>query len=162
MNRPLLLVEDDPTDQKLTLHALLKSGVADDVVVVRDGAEALDYMFATGMYDGRDPSILPAMILLDLKLPRIDGLDVLRKIRAEERMKRVPIVILTASKEHDDITRGYALGANAYVCKPVSFLEFVEAAKMLGHFWLLLNEPPPPERADYIERAASAFGRFSN
>jgi two-component system response regulator len=143
MNKILLLVEDNPTDEKLTIRAFTKSGVANDIVVVRDGAEALDYLFATGQYEGRDTTVLPAVVLLDLKLPRIDGLEVLKRIRANDRTKRLPVVILTASKEHEDVVRGYSLGANAYVRKPVDFVEFVAAAKTLGLFWLLLNEPPP-------------------
>ena len=143
MNKVLLLVEDNPTDEKLTVRAFKKSGVSNEVIVVRDGAEALDYLFATGKYEARDPSVLPAVVLLDLKLPRIDGLEVLRRLRANEQTKCVPVVILTASKEHEDIARGYSLGANAYVRKPVDFAEFAEAAKTLGLFWLLLNEPPP-------------------
>jgi CheY-like chemotaxis protein len=143
MNKVLLLVEDNPTDEKLTVRAFKKSGFNNDIVIVRDGAEALDLLFATGTYEGRDTTVLPAVVLLDLKLPRLDGLEVLRRIRANERTKRLSIVILTASKEHEDIVRGYSLGANAYVRKPVDFVEFVEAAKTLGLFWLLLNEPPP-------------------
>jgi two-component system response regulator len=143
MNKVLLLVEDNPTDEKLTIRAFKKSGVINDIEVVRDGAEALDFLFATGKYEGREATALPALILLDLKLPRIDGLEVLRRIRADDRTKRLPVVILTASKEHQDILRGYSLGANAYVRKPVDFGEFAEAAKTLGLFWLLLNEPPP-------------------
>jgi two-component system response regulator len=143
MNKLVLLVEDNPTDEKLTLRAFKKSGVANEIFVVRDGAEALDYLFAKEKYAGRDPNILPALVMLDLNLPRIDGLEVLQRIRADERTKRVPVVILTASKEHEDIARGYAFGANAYVRKPVDFAEFAEAAKTLGLFWLLLNEPPP-------------------
>jgi two-component system, response regulator len=146
MNKALLLVEDNPTDEKLTLRAFKKSGVTNEVVVVRDGAEALDYLFATGKHAARDPRVLPAVVLLDLKLPRIDGLEVLRRIRADERTKCLPVVILTASKEHEDIAHGYSLGANAYVRKPVDFGEFAEAAKTLGLFWLLLNEPPPARR----------------
>ena len=110
---------------------------------MRDGAEALDYLFGTGKFAARDSADLPAVMLLDLKLPRIDGLEVLRRVRADERTKCLPIVILTASKEHEDIARGYSLGANAYVRKPVDFSEFAEAAKTVGLFWLLLNEPPP-------------------
>jgi two-component system response regulator len=143
MNKVLLLVEDNPSDEKLTLRAFKKSGVSNDIVVVRDGAEALDYLFGTGKFDGRDTTALPAVVLLDLKLPRIDGLEVLRRVRADERTKCLPVVILTASKEHEDIARGYSLGANAYVRKPVDFAEFAEAAKTVGLFWLLLNEPPP-------------------
>jgi two-component system response regulator len=143
VNRILLLVEDNPTDEKLTLRAFKKSGVTNEMVVVHDGAEALDYLFATGKYQGRDTTLLPAVVLLDLKLPRIDGHEVLKRIRADDRTKCLPVVILTASKEHEDIFRGYSLGANAYVRKPVDFVEFAEAAKTLGLFWLLLNEPPP-------------------
>jgi two-component system, response regulator len=143
MNKLVLLVEDNPTDEKLTLRAFKKSGVANEIIVVRDGAEALDFLFAREKYATRDPSVLPAIVMLDLKLPRIDGLEVLRRIRADERTKCVPVVILTASKEHEDVVRGYAFGANAYVRKPVDFAEFAEAAKTLGLFWLLLNEPSP-------------------
>lgn len=143
MNKVLLLVEDNPTDEKLTLRAFKKSGLTNEIVVVRDGAEALDYLFATRPHSGRDPSILPAVILLDLKLPKIDGLEVLRRIRANDRTKCIPVVILTASKEDEDVARGYALGANAYVRKPVDFAEFAASAKTLGLFWLLMNERPP-------------------
>jgi two-component system response regulator len=143
MNKVMLLVEDNPSDEKLTIRAFKKSGVSNEIFVVRDGAEALDYLFGTGKFDGRDTAALPAVMLLDLKLPRIDGLEVLRRVRADERTKCLPIVILTASKEHEDIARGYSLGANAYVRKPVDFAEFAEAAKTVGLFWLLLNEPPP-------------------
>jgi two-component system response regulator len=143
MSRVLLLVEDNPTDEKLTIRAFKRSGIANEVVVVRDGTEALDYLFGTGTYQGRDTSVLPTVVLLDLKLPRIDGLEVLRRIRADDRTRCLPVVILTASKEHEDIVRSYALGANAYVRKPVDFGEFAEAAKTLGLFWLLLNEPLP-------------------
>jgi two-component system response regulator len=143
MTKVLLLVEDNPTDEKLTIRAFKKSGVANEIVVVRDGAEALDYLFATGKYEGRDTTVLPAVVMLDLKLPRIDGLEVLRRIRANENTKCLPVVILTASKENEDVARGYSLGANAYVRKPVDFGEFAETAKTLGLFWLLMNEPPP-------------------
>jgi two-component system response regulator len=143
MNKSLLLVEDNPTDEKLTVRAFKKSGLAIDIVVVRDGAEALDYLFATGKYGDRDPSALPAVVMLDLKLPRIDGLEVLRRIRVNDVTKTLPVVILTASKENEDVARGYALGANAYVRKPVDFVEFAETARTLGLFWLLVNEPPP-------------------
>jgi two-component system response regulator len=143
MNRSLLLIEDNPTDEKLTIRAFKKSGVAIDIVVARDGAEALDYLFASGKYGDRDPRALPAVVMLDLKLPRIDGLEVLRLIRANDVTRMLPVVILTASKENEDVARGYALGANAYVRKPVDFVEFAEAARTLGLFWLLMNEPPP-------------------
>jgi two-component system response regulator len=143
MNRVLLLVEDNPTDEKLTIRAFKNSGITIEIVVVRDGAEALDYLFATGKYGERNASILPAVVMLDLKLPRIDGLEVLRRIRANDATTTLPVVILTASKESEDVARGYALGANAYVRKPVNYGEFAETAKTLGLFWLLLNEPPP-------------------
>jgi two-component system, response regulator len=143
MTKIILLVEDNPSDEKLTVRAFKKSGIANEIFVVRDGAEALDYVFGTGPYAGRDTTQLPSIILLDLKLPRIEGLEVLRRIRADERTSVIPVVILTSSKEEEDIARSYSLGANAYVRKPVEFAEFVEAAKTLGLFWLLLNEPPP-------------------
>lgn len=146
MIKNVLLIEDNPSDEKLTLRAFKKANVANDVQVVRDGAEALDYLFATGAYAGRDPSMLPTVTLLDLNLPRISGLEVLRRIRADERTKHLPVVILTSSKEEEDIARGYELGANAYVRKPVDFAEFVQAAQTLGLFWLLLNEPAPARR----------------
>jgi len=143
MNKVILLVEDNASDEKLTLLAFRRCGVANEVVVQRDGAAALHYMFGTGEHAGRDARVLPALVLLDLKLPRVDGLEVLRRIRADAATKLVPIVILTASKEEEDIVRGYSLGANAYVRKPVDFAEFVIAARTLGLFWLLLNESPP-------------------
>jgi two-component system response regulator len=146
MNKKILLVEDNPTDEKLTVRAFQNCGIANDVVVVRDGAEALDYLFSSGQYKERAVGELPALTLLDLKLPRIDGLEVLRRIRADQRTRTLPVVILTASKEDDDIARGYDLGANAYVRKPVQFTAFAEAAKTLGLFWLLLNEPMPLRR----------------
>lgn len=142
MSKVILLVEDNASDEKLTLLAFKKCGVSNEIVVVRDGAEALDYLFGIGKYQGRDTSILPTLVLLDLGLPRIDGHEVLRRIRADERTKLLPVVILTSSSEDEDVTRGYALGANAYVRKPVDFVEFAQAAKTLGLFWLLLNEPP--------------------
>jgi two-component system, response regulator len=142
MSRVILLVEDNPSDEKLTLLAFKKSGVINDVVVARDGVEALDYLFCTGKYAERDVRELPAIVLLDIKLPRIDGLEVLRRTRADARTKLVPVVILTSSKEDEDVMRGYELGANGYVRKPVDFAEFAEAAKTLGLFWLLLNETP--------------------
>lgn len=143
MSDVILLIEDNPTDEKLTLRAFKKCNFLNTIVVVRDGAEALEYLFATGKHVDRDPRALPAVILLDLKLPRVDGLEVLRRIRAGEYTSLLRVVILTASKEEEDVVRSYALGANAYVRKPVDFIEFSEAAKTLGLFWLLLNEQPP-------------------
>jgi len=146
MKKVILLVEDNASDEKLTLLAFKQCGVSNDIIVERDGAAALDYFFATGKHVGRDTTVLPAVVLLDLKLPKIDGLEVLRRLRADKRTKLVPVVILTASKEEEDVARGFALGANAFVRKPVAFAEFAEAAKTLGLFWLLLNESPPAPR----------------
>jgi two-component system response regulator len=143
MTKVILLVEDNRSDEKLTLFALQECGVANEVVVQRDGAAALDYLFGTGKHAGRDLASQPSVVLLDLKLPRVDGLEVLRRIRADERTRLLPVVILTASREDEDIVRSYSLGANAYVRKPVDFAEFALAAKTLGLFWLLLNERPP-------------------
>jgi two-component system response regulator len=143
MSKIILLVEDNASDEKLTLIAFKRSGVANEVVVTRDGAEALDWLFAAGAWAGRDLSQRPAVVLLDLKLPKVDGLEVLRRIRADERTRLLPVVVLTASREEEDVVRSYALGANAYVRKPVDFAEFAAAAKTLGLFWLLLNEPAP-------------------
>jgi len=142
MNKVILLVEDNSSDEKLTLLAFKKCGVSNEVVVARDGEEALDYLFGTGSHAGRDTRVVPTVVLLDLGLPRIDGHEVLRRIRADARTKLLPVVILTSSKEDEDVARGYALGANAYVRKPVDFVEFSQAARTLGLFWLLLNEPP--------------------
>jgi len=139
----ILLVEDNASDEKLTLLAFKKCGVANDIVVARDGAEALDYLFGTGKYEGRDTNVHPAIVLLDLKLPKIDGLEVLRRIRADVRTKLLPVVVLTASREDEDVLRSYSLGANAYVRKPVAFAEFAEAARTVSLFWLLLSEPAP-------------------
>jgi two-component system response regulator len=147
MSKVILLVEDNASDEKLTLLAFKNCGVSNEVVVARDGAAALDYLFATGSHAVRNASVLPAIVLLDLKLPKIDGLEVLRRIRADERTKFQPVVILTASKEEEDVSRGYSLGANAYMRKPVEFAAFAEAAKTLGLFWLLLNESPPAPEA---------------
>ncbi len=143
MSKVLLLVEDNPTDEKLTIRAFKKSGVENEIVVARDGVEALDYLFGTGAYLGRDVASVPGVVLLDLNLPRIDGLEVLRRIRADPRTKLVPVVILTASREDEDVARGYALGVNAYVRKPVDFGEFADAAQTLGLFWLLMNHTAP-------------------
>jgi len=138
----ILLVEDNPDDEALTLRALNKNKLANGVVVARDGAEAVDFLFGTGAHAGRDVNDLPQIVLLDLKLPKLDGFEVLRRIRADERTKVLPVVILTSSKEERDVAQGYRDGCNSYVRKPVNFDEFVEAARQLGLYWLLLNEGP--------------------
>ena len=140
--KSILLVEDNPDDEALTLRALKSSNLANKVVVVRDGVEALDYLFATGTYVGRDTRDMPEVTLLDLKLPKVDGLEVLKRIRADDRTRLLPVVILTSSTEEQDLIRSYSLGANSYIAKPVDFLQFTEAVKQLGLYWLLLNEPP--------------------
>ena len=139
----ILLVEDNPDDVVLTLRALKKNNILNEVVVARDGVEALDYLFSTGIYAGRDTDILPIVVLLDLKLPKVDGLEVLQRLRGNERTMLIPIVILTSSKEERDLIRSYRLGANSYVVKPVDFNQFSEAVRQLGLYWLLWNEPPP-------------------
>ena len=143
MTHTILLVEDNESDELLTVRAFKNSGIANELDVVRDGAEALDYLMGTGSHEGRDVSKMPTVILLDLNLPKISGLEVLRRIRAEERTKMLPVVVLTSSKQDEDVIRSYSLGANAYVRKPVDFAEFATAAKTLGLFWLLLNEQMP-------------------
>ena len=140
----ILLVEDNPRDETLTLRALEKSNVANRVVVARDGVEALDYLLARGDYAGRDIEDTPQVILLDLKLPKMDGLEVLSEIRSDPRIKLIPVVILTSSLEEQDMVRGYGLGANSYIRKPVDFRQFTEAVRQLGMYWLLMNQPPPP------------------
>ena len=142
-NKFILLVEDNPDDVDLALRSFKTHKILNEVVVVQDGAEALDYLFGTGSYAGRDVKTTPTVILLDLKLPKIDGLEVLRRIRSDERTKLLPVVILTSSREEHDLAKGYEMGANSYVRKPVDFAQFVEAIKNLGLFWLLTNEPPP-------------------
>ena len=144
--KAILLVEDNPDDEALTLRALKKNHVLNDVVVVRNGLEALDYLFATGAYAERDMRVMPEIILLDLKLPKMDGLEVLRRIRADDRTRLLPVVILTSSDEERDIIEGYKLGANSYVRKPVEFTRFAEAVRQLKLYWLVLNEVPPKER----------------
>jgi two-component system, response regulator len=139
----ILLIEDNPDDEALTLRALKKNNITNEVVVLRDGAEALDYFFGTGKHAGRDTSLMPQVTLLDLKLPKIDGLEVLRQLRANPRTKLIPIVILTSSNEEQDRLKGYGLGANSYVRKPVDFNQFIEAVRQLGLYWLLLNEQAP-------------------
>jgi two-component system response regulator len=140
-DRPILLVEDNPDDEALTLRAFNKNRIVNQVVVARDGVEALDYLFGTGSHDGRDLSVMPAVVLLDLKLPRIDGLEVLRRIRADGRTRLLPVVILTTSKEQQDIYEAYSLGANSYIRKPVDFEKFIYAVGQMGLYWLALNEP---------------------
>jgi two-component system response regulator len=142
-NRTILLVEDNPDDVTLTLRALKKNNVTNEVVVATDGVEALDYLFGTGAHAGRDVADMPDLVLLDLKLPRVGGLEVLQKIRADARTKLLPVVILTSSTEEKDLIEGYSLGANSYVRKPVDFVEFVEATRELGLYWLVYNQPPP-------------------
>jgi two-component system response regulator len=142
----ILLVEDNASDEKLTLLAFRQSGVKNEIVVKRDGAEALEYLNLTGDHADRDDAELPAVVLLDLKLPRVDGLEVLRRIRTDARTKLLPVVVLTSSNEDEDVIRSYTLGANAYVRKPVDFAQFLVAAKTLGLFWLLINERPPTGR----------------
>ena len=139
----ILLVEDNQNDEELTLRALKKSQIANRVVVVRDGAEALDYLFTRGAHATRPSSEVPQVILLDLKLPKIDGLEVLRSIRADERTKLLPVVVLTSSIEDQDLIKSYGLGANSYVRKPVDFVQFVDAVKQLGLYWLVINQPAP-------------------
>ncbi len=146
MERTILLVEDNPDDVELTLRALKQYNVKNQIAVVRDGAEALDFLFASGAYAGRDTTTMPAVVILDLKLPKVDGLEVLQRLRADERTKLVPVVILTSSKEERDMVNGYKFGANSYVRKPVDFTQFVEAARLLGLYWLIINEPPPKIR----------------
>jgi len=131
---------------ELTLRAFKKCNIANEVVVAHDGVEALDYLFGTGAYAGRDLSVMPAVVLLDLKLPRIDGLEVLRRLRADERTRFLPVVVLTSSNEDQDVVNSYQLGANSYIRKPVDFVQFIEAARQLGMYWLLLNEVPPERR----------------
>ena len=139
----ILLVEDNPDDELLAIRALKKNNISNEVVVARDGVEALDYLFGTGAHAGRDMSEMPQIILLDLKLPKIDGLEVLRRLRNDERTKLLPVVVLTSSREEQDLTESYSLGANSYIRKPVNFAQFTEAIRQLGLYWLVLNESPP-------------------
>jgi two-component system, response regulator len=143
---PILLVEDNADDEELTLRALKKNNIHNHVVVARDGEEALDYLLGTGAHAGRDLSIMPQLVLLDLKLPKIDGLQVLQRLRADRRTRLLPVVILTSSKEQQDLIEGYSLGANSYVRKPVDFTQFIDAVKQLGLYWLILNELAPVQR----------------
>jgi len=140
--KAILLVEDNPDDELLAMRALAKNKVASEVMVARDGAEALDYLFGTGTHAGRDPGARPAVVLLDLKLPKIDGLEVLRRIRADPRTQFVPVVVLSSSNESRDVNESYRLGANSYIRKPVDFAQFSEVVRQLGCYWLLFNEVP--------------------
>ncbi len=150
----ILLVEDNAKDEALTLRALKKNGVTNEVVVTRDGAEALDYLFCTGAFTGRSPVDLPTLVLLDLNLPRIGGLDVLKRIRANEKTKLLPVVILTSSDEERDLVEGYKSGANSYVRKPVEFHEFIGAVQQLGLYWVILNRPALPHSEDSLPHGA--------
>ena len=146
-NKVILLVEDNPDDEALTLRALKKNNIKNEVVVARDGAEALEFLFGTGKYAGRNTDVIPQVVLLDLKLPKVEGLEVLRQVRADRRTKLLPVVILTSSNEEQDRIQGYDLGANSYVRKPVDFSQFLDAARQLGLYWLVLNEAPPARRS---------------
>jgi CheY-like chemotaxis protein len=141
--KTILLVEDNPDDVELALRAFRKNHLANDLVVARDGVEALDYLFCTGPHSHRDPCHQPEVVLLDLKLPRVDGLEVLRRLREDRRTAFVPVVVLTSSTEEDDLVRSYSLGANSYIRKPVDFVQFVEAVREMSVYWLVLNQPPP-------------------
>jgi len=141
--KTILLIEDNPSDIELTRRALDRSRVSNELVVVQDGQEALDYLFGSGPYAGRDAAALPGVALLDLKLPKVPGLEVLRAIRDDPRTRRLPVVILTSSNEEQDVSCGYDLGVNSYIQKPVDFERFAEAIRTLGLYWLILNEPPP-------------------
>jgi len=143
MSKDILLVEDNPDDVTLTLRAFKRSHVMNTITVARDGIEALDFLFARGAYEDRAGAPLPTLIILDLKLPKLDGLGVLKALRADRRTRLLPVVILTSSKEEQDLISGYSLGANSYVRKPVDFAEFVEAVKVLGIYWLMMNQSPP-------------------
>lgn len=145
--KTILLVEDNPDDEALTLRALKRNNILNEVIVARDGAEALDYLFARGAHSGRDTSKQPEMVLLDLKLPKVDGLEVLQQIRQDERIRRLAVVILTSSNEERDIVAGYDMGANSYIRKPVDFNQFMEAVRQLGTYWLMLNVSAPNPRA---------------
>lgn len=145
-NRTILLVEDNPDDEALTIRALKKNNILNEVIVAHDGVEAIDYIFGTGLYTGRDINIMPTVTLLDLKMPRMDGLEVLRRIRTDERTRLIPVVILTSSKEEKDLIDSYSLGANSYICKPVDFEKFTEAIQQLSLYWLVVNEGPPKKR----------------
>ncbi len=141
--KSILLVEDNPDDEALAIRAFKRHHISNEVVVAHDGVEALDYLFGTGDYAGRNMTIKPTVVLLDLKLPRLDGIEVLRRIRADERTKLLPVVVLTTSSEEQDMLDSYSLGCNSYIRKPVDFVQFSESIRQLGMYWLLMNEPPP-------------------
>jgi two-component system response regulator len=143
MEKMILLVEDNPNDEELTLRALRKANIANEVAIARDGQEALDFLFGTGKYAGRELPTMPAVVLLDLKLPKLDGIDVLQRIRADPRTKLVPVVVLTSSSEDEDMVRSYQSGANSYVRKPIEFSAFANAVTQLGMYWVLINQIPP-------------------
>ena len=143
MEKTILLVEDNPDDEELTLRALRKSNIVNEVFVARDGQEAIDFLFATGKHAGREPRAMPAVVLLDLKLPKLNGIDVLHRMRSDPRTKLVPVVVLTSSSEDEDMMRSYESGANSYVRKPVEFPAFAAAVTQLGIYWMLLNQGPP-------------------
>jgi CheY-like chemotaxis protein len=142
-HKVILLVEDNPDDEALAIRALKRHHIGNEIVVAHDGVEALDYLFCTGIYADRDIANKPSVVLLDLKLPRIDGLEVLRRVREDPRTKFLPVVVLTTSSEEGDLLNSYSLGCNSYICKPVDFVQFSEAIRQLGMYWLLMNEPPP-------------------
>jgi two-component system response regulator len=143
MEKMILLVEDNPNDEELTLRALRKANIANEVAIARDGQEALDFLFGTGKYAGHEPPTMPAVVLLDLKLPKLNGIDVLQRIRADPRTKLVPVVVLTSSSEDEDMVRSYQSGANSYVRKPIEFSAFANAVTQLGMYWVLINQIPP-------------------
>jgi two-component system response regulator len=143
MEKTILLVEDNPNDEELTLRALRKANIANEVAIARDGQEALDFLFGTGKYAGRELPTMPAVVLLDLKLPKLDGIDVLQRIRADPRTRLVPVVVLTSSSEDEDMVRSYQSGANSYVRKPIEFSAFANAVTQLGMYWVLINQIPP-------------------
>jgi len=144
-NKVILLVEDNPRDEALILRALKKANILNEVIIARDGVKALDYLFGSGKYAGRDKRVLPQFVLLDLKLPRMGGLQVLQMIRKDRRTRRLPVVVFTSSSEEEDVIKSYDLGANSYVRKPVDFEQFLEATRQLGMYWLVLNEVAPAE-----------------
>jgi CheY-like chemotaxis protein len=141
MNPPILLVEDNPDDEALTIRAFNKNGIQNSIVVARDGQEALDYLYGKGIHAGRDMRERPVLILLDIKLPKLNGIEVLRQIRGHDSTRLIPVVILTTSKEEDDLVKSYSLGANSYIRKPVDFIQFMDVVRQVGVYWLMLNEP---------------------